>query len=81
MARAVPAPLQAGLVAKPLVEPASVAAGLDTQTVWFAPALTVAGGLIAKVTVEVAGVHCPIGLFAVSVTVALPAVLSVTLKV
>ena len=72
----VPAPLQVALAAAPPNEPANVVAGLLAQTVWAGPASTVAAGLIVIVIEAFTGPHGPAGSSVVSVTVAVPAVIS-----
>ena len=72
----VPAPLQVALEAAPPNEPANVTVGLLAQTVWFGPAFTVAAGLMVIVIDAFTAPHGPAGSSVVSVTVAVPAVIS-----
>ena len=73
----VPAPpLHVALAAAPPMEPAKVTVGLLAQTVWSAPAFAVATALIVITIVSIAAPQGPAGSSVVSVTVAVPAVIS-----
>ena len=72
----VPAPLQVAVVAAPPKLPASVTVGLLAQTVWLAPALAVATGLMVIVMEALVAAQGPAGSSVVNVTLALPAVTS-----
>jgi len=74
-------PFQLALVAAPPNEPESVAVALVAHTVWFAPTLTVAAGLIAIVVEALATGQSPPGLSVVKVSVALPAEISAAVGV
>ncbi len=63
-------------VAPPPTEPASCTSGLDAHTIWSAPALAVAAGLIVTWTWSLAAPHGPAGSSDVSVSVTPPAAIS-----